>query len=230
MNTVRGPTISSTNRRSLRKTRFNAQAFLDSAGVNKKIVQFRVREIMFRQGDPSDQIFYIQEGGVKLSVLNKLGKEAVIAVLGRGEFFGEGCLLGLPLRMATATAITHCTVLAIKKDEMIRELHAEQALADRFLSYLLSRSIRLEEDLVDQLFNSAEKRLARTLLLLARYGEQDQPQKLIAKVSQGTLAEIIGTTRSRVNVFMNKFKRLGFIQYEGGLHINPSLLNVVLHE
>jgi CRP/FNR family transcriptional regulator, cyclic AMP receptor protein len=230
MNTVRGPTISSTNRRSLRKTRFNAQAFLDSAGVNKKIVQFRVREIMFRQGDPSDQIFYIQEGGVKLSVLNKLGKEAVIAVLGRGEFFGEGCLLGLPLRMATATAITHCTVLAIKKDEMIRELHAEQALADRFLSYLLSRSIRLEEDLVDQLFNSAEKRLARTLLLLARYGEQDQPQKLIAKVSQGTLAEIIGTTRSRVNVFMNKFKRLGFIQYDGGLHINPSLLNVVLHD
>jgi CRP-like cAMP-binding protein len=132
--------------------------------------------------------------------------------------------------MATATAVTRCTVLDIKKEEMVRELHAERALADRFLSYLLSRSIRLEEDLVDQLFNSAEKRLARTLLLLARYGEQDQPQKLIAKVSQGTLAEIIGTTRSRVNVFMNKFKRLGFIQYDGGLHINPSLLNVVLHD
>ncbi len=226
MNTVRGPTV----KKSQRKTRFNAQAFLDSAGVDKKIVAFRVREIMFRQGDPSDQIFYIQKGGVKLSVLNNLGREAVIAVLGRGEFFGEGCLLGLPFRMATASAITHCTVLAIKKDEMIRELHAEQALADRFLSYLLSRSIRLEEDLVDQLFNSAEKRLARTLLLLARYGEQDQPQKLIAKVSQGTLAEIIGTTRSRVNVFMNKFKRLGFIQYDGGLHINPSLLSVVLHD
>ena len=226
MNTVRGPTIS----KSQRKLRFNAQAFLDSAGVDKKIVAFGVREVIFRQGDPSDQIFYIQKGGVKLSVLNTLGKEAVIAVLGPGEFFGEGCLLGLPFRMAAATAITRCTVLEIKKDEMIRELHAERALADRFLSYLLSRSIRLEEDLVDQLFNSAEKRLARTLLLLARYGEQDQPQKLIAKVSQGTLAEIIGTTRSRVNVFMNKFKRLGFIQYDGGLHINPSLLNIVLHD
>jgi CRP/FNR family transcriptional regulator, cyclic AMP receptor protein len=226
MNTVRGPTI----RKPRRKSTFNAQAFLDSAGVDKKIVEFGVREVIFRQGDPSDHIFYIQKGGVKLSVLNKLGKEAVIAILGPTQFFGEGCLLGLPVRMATATAVTRCTVLDIKKEEMVRELHAERALADRFLSYLLSRSIRLEEDLVDQLFNSAEKRLARTLLLLARYGEQDQPQKLIAKVSQGTLAEIIGTTRSRVNVFMNKFKRLGFIQYDGGLHINPSLLNVVLHD
>jgi CRP/FNR family cyclic AMP-dependent transcriptional regulator len=226
MNTVRGPTIGKPRR----KSTFNAQAFLDSAGVDKKIVEFGVREVIFRQGDPSDHIFYIQKGGVKLSVLNKLGKEAVIAILRPTQFFGEGCLLGLPVRMATATAVTRCTVLDIKKEEMVRELHAERALADRFLSYLLSRSIRLEEDLVDQLFNSAEKRLARTLLLLARYGEQDQPQKLIAKVSQGTLAEIIGTTRSRVNVFMNKFKRLGFIQYDGGLHINPSLLNVVLHD
>jgi CRP/FNR family transcriptional regulator, cyclic AMP receptor protein len=226
MNIVRGPTI----RMSQRKVRFNAQAFLDSAGVDKKIVEFGVREVIFRQGDPSDQIFYIQKGGVKLSVLNKLGKEAVIAVLGPTQFFGEGCLLGLPVRMATAMAVTHSTVLAIKKDEMLRELHAQRALADRFLSYLLTRSIRLEEDLVDQLFNSAEKRLARTLLLLARYGEQDQPQKLIAKISQGTLAEIIGTTRSRVNAFMNKFERLGFIQYDGGLHVNPSLLNVVLHD
>jgi len=226
MNTVRGPTI----RKPRRKSTFNAQAFLDSAGVDKKIVEFGVREVIFRQGDPSDHVFYIQKGGVKLSVLNKLGKEAVIAILRPTQFFGEGCLLGLPVRMATATAVTRCTVLDIKKEEMVRELHAERALADRFLSYLLSRSIRLEEDLVDQLFNSAEKRLARTLLLLARYGEQDQPQKLIAKVSQGTLAEIIGTTRSRVNVFMNKFKRLGFIQYDGGLHINPSLLNVVLHD
>jgi CRP/FNR family transcriptional regulator, cyclic AMP receptor protein len=226
MNTVRGPTI----RKSQRKVRFNAQAFLDSAGVYKKIADFGVREIIFRQSDPSDQIFYIQKGGVKLSVLNNLGKEAVIAVLSPGEFFGEGCLLGLPLRVATATAITRCTVLAIKKDEMIRELHAEQALADRFLSYLLSRSIRLEEDLVDQLFNSAEKRLARTLLLLARYGEQDQPQRLIAKVSQGMLAEMVGTTRSRVNFFMNKFKKLGFIKYNGGLHVDSSLLSVVLHD
>ena len=226
MNTVRGPTI----RKTQRKARFNAQAFLDSAGVDKKIVEFGLREVIFRQGDPSDHIFYIQKGGVKLSVLNKLGKEAVTAILGPTQFFGEGCLLGLPVRMATATAVTRCTVLDIKKDEMVRELHAERALADRFLSYLLSRSIRLEEDLVDQLFNSAEKRLARTLLLLARYGEQDQPQKLIAKVSQEMLAEMIGTTRSRVNVFMNKFKRLGFIQYDGGLHINPSLLDVVLHD
>jgi CRP/FNR family cyclic AMP-dependent transcriptional regulator len=187
MNTFRGPA----NRKSQRKVRFNAQAFLDSAGVDKNIVEFGVREVIFRQGDPSDQIFYIQKGGVKLSVLNKLGKEAVVAVLGPTQFFGEGCLLGLPFRMATATAVTRCTVLDIKKDEMIRELHAERALADRFLSYLLFRSIRLEEDLVDHLFNSAEKRLARTLLLLARYGEQDQPQKLIAKVSQGTLAQIV---------------------------------------
>src|ERR1700721_428695 len=226
MNTVRGPTI----RKPRRKSTFNAQAFLDSAGVDKKIVEFGVREVIFRQGDPSDHVFYIPEGGVELSVLNKLCKEAVIAILRPTQFFGEGCLLGLPVRMATATAVTRCTVLDIKKEEMVRELHAERALADRFLSYLLSRSIRLEEDLVDQLFNSAEKRLARTLLLLARYGEQDQPQKLIAKVSQGTLAEIIGTTRSRVNVFMNKFKRLGFIQYDGGLHVNPSLLNVILHD
>jgi CRP/FNR family cyclic AMP-dependent transcriptional regulator len=226
MNQARGPTV----RKPRRKSKFDARAFLDSAGVDKKIAEFGVREIVFRQGDPSDQVFYIQKGGVKLSVLNNVGKEAVIAVLGMGEFFGEGCLLGLPLRMATATAITHCAVLAVKKDEMLRELHAEPALADLFLSYLLSRSIRLEEDLVDQLFNSSEKRLARTLLLLARYGEQDQPQKLIAKVSQEMLAEMVGTTRSRVNVFMNKFKRLGFIQYEGGLHINPSLLNVILHD
>jgi CRP/FNR family transcriptional regulator, cyclic AMP receptor protein len=226
MNQVRGPTI----RKSHGKSTFDAQAFLDSAGVSKKISAFRERDIIFRQGDLPDRIFYIQKGGVKLSVLNHLGREAVIAVLAMGEFFGEGCLLGLPLRVATATAMTHCTVLAIEKDEMLRELHAEQNLADRFLSYLLTRSIRLEEDLVDQLFNSSERRLARTLLLLARYGEEGQPQKLIAKVSQQMLAEMIGTTRSRVNFFMNKFKKMGFIHHDGGLHINPSLLTVVLHD
>jgi len=226
MNEVRVPTA----RKSHRKTAFNAQAFLNSAGVSKKIEEFRAREIIFRQGDPSEQIFYIKKGGVKLSVLNNLGKEAVTAVLVSDQFFGEGCLLGLPFRMATATAISRCTVLAIQKDEMIRELRAEHGLSDRFLSYLLSRSIRLEEDLMDQLFNSSEKRLARTLLLLARYGKDDEPQKLIAKVSQEMLAEMVGTTRSRVNFFMNKFKRMGFIHRDGGLHINPSLLTVVLHD
>jgi CRP/FNR family transcriptional regulator, cyclic AMP receptor protein len=226
VNQVRGPTA----KKSHRKTAFDAQAFLSSAGVSKKIAEFRNREIIFRQGEPSDNIFYIQKGGVKLSVLNNLGREAVIAVLVAGQFFGEGCLLGLPVRMATASAISHCTVLSIQKDEMIRELHTEQALSDSFLSYLLSRTIRLEEDLVDQLFNSSEKRLARTLLLLARYGEDDRPQTLIAKVSQEMLAEMIGTTRSRVNFFMNKFKKMGFIHTDGGLHINPSLLTVVLHD
>jgi CRP/FNR family transcriptional regulator, cyclic AMP receptor protein len=226
MNQVRGPTV----KKSHRKPAFDAQAFLDSASVSKKIAEFRDREIIFRQGDPSGQIFYIQKGGVKLSVVNKLGREAVIAVLVPGQFFGEGCLLGLPARMATATAVSRCTVLSIQKDEMIRELHAEHALSDCFLSYLLTRSIRLEEDLVDQLFNSSEKRLARTLLLLARYGEDDQPQKLITKISQEMLAEMVGTTRSRVNFFMNKFKKLGFIHTADGLHINPSLLTVVLHD
>jgi CRP/FNR family transcriptional regulator, cyclic AMP receptor protein len=226
MNQVRRPTIG----KSPRKAAFDAKAFLDSASISKKIMEFRVRDVVFRQGEPSKQIFYIQKGGVKLSVLNNLGREAVIAVLVPGQFFGEGCLLGLPARMATATAISHCTVLSIQRDEMVRELHAEHALSDCFLSYLLTRSIRLEEDLVDQLFNSSEKRLARTLLLLARYGKEDQPQKLIAKVSQEMLAEMVGTTRSRVNFFMNKFKKMGFIHTDGGLHINPSLLTVVLHD
>jgi CRP/FNR family cyclic AMP-dependent transcriptional regulator len=226
MKQVRGPTL----RKSPRKAAFDAEAFLNSASVSKKIMQFGVREIIFRQGDPSDQVFYIQKGGVKLSVLNSLGREAVIAVLVAGQFFGEGCLLGQPSRVATASAISRCTVLAIQKDEMIRELHNEHGLSDRFLSYLLSRTIRLEEDLMDQLFNSSEKRLARTLLLLARYSKGDQPQKLIISVSQEMLAEMIGTTRSRVNFFMNKFKRLGFIRYDGGIQIDASLLTVVLHD
>jgi CRP-like cAMP-binding protein len=226
MNQVRRQTA----KKSHRKTAFDAQAFLSSAGASNKIAEFRNREIIFRQGEPSEHIFYIQKGGVKLSVLNKLGREAVIAVLVAGQFFGEGCLLALPVRMATASAISHCTVLAIQKDEMIRALHNEHGLSDRFLSYLLSRTVRLEEDLTDQLFNSSEKRLARALLLLARYGEDDRPQTLIAKVSQEMLAEMIGTTRSRVNFFMNKFKKMGFIHTDDGLHINPSLLTVVLHD
>ena len=167
---------------------------------------------------------------MKITVVNEVGKEAVVAVLGTGDFFGEGCLAGLPFRMATAIAITSMTALAIEKDEMIRVLHKEHALSDRFISYMLVRNIRTEEDLVDQLFNSCEKRLARTLLLLARYGKQGEPQKMLPKVTQGMLAEMIGTTRSRVNFFMNKFRKLGFIQYNGELHINNSLLSVVLHE
>jgi CRP/FNR family transcriptional regulator, cyclic AMP receptor protein len=217
-------------RKSQRKSAFGAQAFLDTTGVSKKIAEFRRRETIFRQGDPSEQIFYIQKGGVKLSVLNNVGKEAVVAVLEPDEFFGEGCLTGLPFRMATATAITPSRLLAIEKEEMIRALHAEHALSDRFISYMLTRNIRLQEDLVDQLFNSSEKRLARTLLLLARYGKEEKPQKMVPKVSQEMLAEMVGTTRSRVNFFMNKFKKLGFIKYNGGLHINTSLLSVVLHD
>jgi len=217
-------------RKSQRKSIFDAQAFLDTAGVSRRVAEFRPRETIFRQGDPSEQIFYIQKGSVKLSVLNNFGKEAVVAVLGSDEFFGEGCLTGVPLRMATATAITPSRLLAIEKVEMIRALHAEHALSDRFISYMLTRNIRLQEDLVDQLFNSSEKRLARTLLLLARYGKQGEPQKMVPRVSQEMLAEMIGTTRSRVNFFMNKFKKLGFIKYNGGLHINTSLLTVVLHD
>jgi CRP/FNR family transcriptional regulator, cyclic AMP receptor protein len=173
---------------------------------------------------------YLQKGGVKLSVVNETGKEAVVAILGSGDFFGEGCLAGQSICMATVTTIAPTTVLTIEKDEMIRTLHQEHELSDRFIAYMLARNIRIEEDLIDQLFNSSEKRLARTLLLLARYGAQDHPQKVLPKVSQEMLAEMIGTTRSRVNFFMNKFRKLGFIQYNGEIHINNSLLSVVLHE
>ncbi len=174
---------------------------------------------------------YLQEGGVKLSVVNEVGKEAVVAILGPGDFFGEGCLAGQPVRMGTATAVTPTTVLVIEKSEMLKALHEQHALSDRFITFMLARNIRIEQDLVDQLFNSSEKRLARTLLLLARYGkEDDKPHGVLPKLSQETLAKMIGTTRSRVNVFMNKFKKLGFIEYNGGLQINTSLLNVVLHE
>jgi CRP-like cAMP-binding protein len=173
---------------------------------------------------------YIQDGGVKLTVLNEVGREAVVAILGPGDFFGEGCLAGQSVCIATATAIAPTTVLVIEKSEMIRVLHGEHQFSDRFIAYMLTRNIRVEEDLIDQLFNSSEKRLARTLLLLASYGAQDQPQKVIPKVSQEVLAEMIGTTRSRVNFFMNKFRKLGFIKYNGEIHVNKSLLSVVLHQ
>jgi CRP-like cAMP-binding protein len=209
---------------------FDVQTFLDSAGLSRKVVEFRRRQTIYTQGDPSKNVLHIQQGTVKLCVVNETGKEAVVAMLGPGDFFGEGCLAGQPKRMGTAIAITPITALVIDKNEMIRVLHAEHAFSDRFISYMLSRNIRIEEDLVDQLFNSTEKRLARTLLLLARYGKDDRPQRVLPKISQETLAETIGTSRSRVNLFMNKFKKLGFIKYNGGLQINSSLLSVVLHE
>jgi CRP/FNR family cyclic AMP-dependent transcriptional regulator len=212
------------------KKAFNSEAFLDSAGVARKVVEYRRSQKIYSQGDPATSVMYLQKGGVKLSVVNEVGKEAVVAILGPAVFFGEGCLAGQRTRIGTATAITPAAILVIEKNEMMRVLHAEPAFADRFISYVLSRNIRIEEDLIDQLFNSSEKRLARTLLLLARYGKDSHPQRVLPNVSQETLAGMIGTTRSRVNFFMNKFKKLGFIRYNGGLQIDSSLLSVVLHD
>jgi CRP/FNR family transcriptional regulator, cyclic AMP receptor protein len=209
---------------------FDAQTFLDSAGVARKVAEFKKKEAIFSQGDPAKSVLYIREGGVRLSVVNETGNEAVVAILGPGDFFGEGCLAGQPIRIGSATAIAATTVLVIEKKEMIRVLHVEHEFSDRFITYILSRNIRVEEDLVDQLFNSSEKRLARTLLLLARYGKEDKPQKMLPKISQEMLAEMVGTTRSRVNFFMNKFRKLGFIKYNGGLQVDTSLLSVVLHD
>jgi CRP-like cAMP-binding protein len=206
------------------------QSFLDSAGVGRNLAKFRGKETVFAQGDPANNVMYIQEGGVKLTVVNETGKEAIVAIVGPGDFFGEGCLAGQSIRMATATTIALTTVLVIEKREVLRVLHEEHEFSDRFIAYTLARNARVEEDLIDQLFNSSEKRLARTLLLLARYGAQEQPQKVIPNVSQEMLAEMIGTTRSRVNYFMNKFRKLGFVQYDGEIHVNKSLLSVVLHD
>jgi CRP/FNR family transcriptional regulator, cyclic AMP receptor protein len=219
-------------RRATKATSFNAETFLASAGVAKKIVEYARGESIFTQGDPCQDVMFIQSGGVKLSVLSKTGREAVVAMLGPGDFFGEGGLAGQPLRMGSATAITASTVLLVDKSKMVRLLHSQHAMSDRFIAYMLSRNIRIEEDLIDQLFNSSEKRLARTLLLLAHYGKQDKPARMVPKISQETLAEMVGTTRSRVNFFLNKFKKLGFIEYNGGLplKINSSLLSVVLHD
>jgi CRP-like cAMP-binding protein len=216
--------------KSTEKLAFDAQTFLDSAGVARKVKEFKSPEAIYAQGDAAGSVMYLQTGGVKLSVLNEVGREAVVAILGAGDFFGEGSLAGQPVRMGTATAIVPSTVLVIEKSEMFKVLHAEHGLSDLFIKFMLARNIRIEADLVDQLFNSSEKRLARTLLLLARYGKQDQPHGVLPKMSQETLAEMIGTTRSRVNFFMNKFRKLGFIKYNGGLQINTSLLSVVLHE
>ena len=209
---------------------FDAQEFLETSGVKRKIATYPARKVIFTQGSPADEVFYLQDGVVRLSVLSKNGREAVIGMIGAGDFFGEGCLAGQTLRMGTATATTASTVLIIEKGEMVRLLHEEPALADRFIAHVLSRNIRIEEDLIDQLFNSSEKRLARALLLLANYGKDDPPIRTVPTVSQEVLAEIVGTTRSRVNFFMNKFRRLGFIEYNGGITIKKSLLTVVLHD
>ncbi|HMI52221.1 MAG TPA: Crp/Fnr family transcriptional regulator [Candidatus Saccharimonadales bacterium] len=196
----------------------------------RTIKKLKGTEAVYSQGDAATSILYLQEGGVKLTVVNGVGKEAIVAILEPGDFFGEGCLAGQSVRMGTATAITPSTVLDIEKTEMFKVLHEQHELSDRFITFMLSRNVRIEEDLIDQLFNSSEKRLARTLLLLARYGKEDQPHGHLPKISQETLAEMIGTTRSRVNFFMNKFRKLGFIKYNGSLQINTSLLSVVLHE
>jgi CRP/FNR family cyclic AMP-dependent transcriptional regulator len=227
--------MSSSLRRSPRKARsknhaFDVKMFLESTGLGRKVGKFQRKETVFAQGDSAKTVMYIQEGGVKLTVVNESGKEAVVAILGPGDFFGEGCLAGQLICKATATAIAPTTVLVIEKGEMNRVLHGEHEFSDRFIAYMLARNIRVEEDLIDQLFNSTEKRLARTLLLLARYGAQGHPQKVLGKVSQETLAEMIGTTRSRVNFFMNKFRKLGFIKYNGEIKIDNSLLSVVLHD
>jgi CRP/FNR family cyclic AMP-dependent transcriptional regulator len=210
--------------------RFDAQEFLDSAGVKRTIANYGRATKIFAQGDPATDVLYIQNGSVRLTVLSKTGREAVIATLGPREFFGEGCVAGQSIRMGSATAVTPSTILIVEKQEMVRVLHQESELSDRFLAYVLSRNIRIEEDLVDQLFNSSEKRLARALLLLARYGHDDTPVRAIPAVSQEILAEMVGTTRSRVNFFMNKFRALGFIDYNGEIKINKALLSVVLHD
>ena len=208
----------------------DAQAFLKSAGSARRVATYQKGRVVFSQGQPSDTVFYVQKGEIKISVLSRGGKEAVVAMLGPGDFFGEGALTGQSIRIGTATATMPTSVLVIEKGAMLRLLHDEPTFSDRFISYMLARNLRIEADLVDHLFNSSEKRLARTLLLLARYGDQGSAERKIPKISQETLAEMIGTTRSRVNFFMNKFRDLGFIEYNGGLKINTSLLSVVLHD
>ena len=206
---------------------FDLQSFLESAGVARTIRKYPRSAVIFSQGDAATDVFYVQQGSIKISILSRTGKEAVVGVLGKGDFFGEGCLAAQPRRIATASALSASTVLVIEKPKMLEVLHNETAFAERFLAHMLARNTRVEEDLADQLFNSGERRLARVLLLLARYGKEDQPLR-IPKLSQETLAEMVGTTRSRVNIFMNKFRDLGFIEYNGEIKVNSSLLTVVL--
>jgi len=213
-----------------RKPIFDPKLFLAKVGKGTRISEYRKNQEVFLQGDVAQAIFYILKGNVKLTVISKQGKEAVIAMLGGGDFFGEGCLAGQSLRMSTVTTISECSIVRIDKADTVRVLHDEPAFSELFLHYLLSRNIRIEEDLVDHLFNSSEKRLARVLLLLANFGKEGKPEMVIPKISQETLAEIIGTTRSRVSFFMNKFRKLGFVSYNGHLEIHSSLLNIVLHD
>jgi CRP/FNR family cyclic AMP-dependent transcriptional regulator len=214
-----------------RRPTFDPKSFLAEVGEGRTMSQYRKDQIVFSQGDPADAVFYIQKGKVKVTVVSDQGKEAVVAILGAGEFCGEGCLAGQARRIATVRAMTECTIMRLQKTSIVRVLHDEPAFSEMFMSHLLARTIRVEEDLVDQLFNSSEKRLARLLLLLANFGKEGRPEPLIAKISQETLAEMIGTTRSRVSFFMNKFRRMGFLDYNGeGLEVHSSLLNVILHD
>ena len=214
----------------LKQLSFDADTFLSTIDEGRKALHFAKKQTVFAQGDAADAVFYIQKGKIKLTVISSNGKEATIGILGEGDFFGEGCLAGQKLRMGSATAITNSDILRIEKKVMMEALHREHTMSDMFIAYLLARNIRYEEDLVDQLFNSSEKRLARILLLLAQFGKEGVPQTVIPEISQATLAEMVGTTRPRVNFFLNRFRKLGFIHYDGGLQVHSSLLNVVLHD
>ena len=209
---------------------FDPKAFLATVGEGRSVTKSREGEVVFSQGDPADALFYVQRGKVKVTTLSSQGKEAVVAILGAGDFFGEGCLAGQPLRISTVAAIVDSSIARLAKADVIRVLQEQPAFSELFMAYLLARNVRMEADLIDQLFNSSEKRLARLLLLLANFGKEGRPEKVVAKISQETLAEMIGTTRSRVSFFMNKFRRLGFIEYNGGLEVHSSLLSVVLHD
>jgi CRP-like cAMP-binding protein len=213
-----------------KKVTFDPGTFLSTIGEGRRTLFVGKKQTIFAQGDPTDAVFYIQKGKIKLTVISSNGKEATIGILGEGDFFGEGCLAGQHLRMGSASAVTNCDILRIDKKVMMQALHREHEMSDMFVAYLLVRNIRYEEDLVDQLFNSSEKRLARILLLLAHFGKEGVPEKIVPEISQTTLAEMVGTTRSRVNFFMNRFRKLGFIHYNGGLQVRSSLLNVVLHD
>jgi CRP/FNR family transcriptional regulator, cyclic AMP receptor protein len=213
-----------------KKPDFNVDAFLATVNGGRTISTYRKGQKVFRQGDSANAVFYLREGKVKVCVISEQGKEAVVALHEKGDFFGEGCLTGQPLRLATVATLTECEIMRLDKATMVRALHDETLFSERFTSYLLTRTARVEADLVDQLFNSSEKRLARALLLLANFGKEGKPERVIAKISQETLAELIGTTRSRVSAFMNKFRKLGFINYNGEMEIHPSLLSMVLHE